>query len=491
MDIKDCLNDINKIESNLGGEIESRLKGFSGKEKYVATQIVNDTVDLVEDINRDIYMFNLALDHYNNHISFMPQYYFENIILRDDMIWERILIVIAIAYEIEFEEIFIKKSIFPLYENIKKNQNISSQIKEILLEINADYKLKQLKITRNGNEHYVSSHLADGTEIEKFKGNLGDIIYIENGDLYADMYMINKLTNDMNYNIMLSLKSKIKDILKKQAMYINLLKLCIVEMEKTFKKNDILYFKQVHYFIPESKSTFVNKNIMEDCAKLENKYAELREKLRTIIDRKNESVFVILEEGEKIRDTLLIDSLFRAKEMIRSINLFFLCISYHIHNEICASFSDEDFQKYCDNELISSNYHYDHVILKFYSVYEKIAKFLLCKYDFDKEYLEDAKFKNMYIEKILDIFDRKTFSAKILNKFKECVTCNDFEKYENVRNREYHRIRTRYFNNDSSFEFANICAMKNVMDSLYELFEMIIEEEKVILDRMIKYRRVY
>lgn len=489
MDINNCLDDIKKIEANLGGEIQSRLSGFYGQEKYVATLIVNDTVDLVEDISRDNYMFNLSLDNYNNHISFMPQYYFENIILRDDMIWERILIIIAIAYEIEFEDIFIKKGIFPLYESIKKNQNVSSKIKELLLELNGNYKFKQLKITRNGNEHYVSSHLADGTENEKFKGNLHEIIYIENGELYVDMCMINKLKDDMHYNIMLLLKSKINDILKKKAKYINLMTLCIVEMEKTFKKSDILYFKQMNYFIPESELGFVNKNIMQDCSILEDKYDKLREKLRIIIDKKNENAFAILEEGEQIRDTLLIDSLFRAKEMIRSINLFFLCTSYNIYGEVCVPFSVKDFHKYCDNKLISSHYHYDHAMLKLYSVYEKVAKFILCKYDFDKEYIEDSKFKNMYIEKILDIFNSKTFSTKIIEKFKQCVTCNDFIKYENIRNKEYHRIRTRYFNNNSSYEVLNISIMKNAMDSLYELFEMIIEEEKLIFNRMINDRR--
>ena len=34
---------------------------------------------------------------------------------------------------------------------------------------NADYKLKQLKITRNGNEHYISNHLSDEAEIENFQ----------------------------------------------------------------------------------------------------------------------------------------------------------------------------------------------------------------------------------------------------------------------------------------------------------------------------------
>lgn len=490
MDINNCLNDIQKIESILGREIDSRLKGFSEKEKCVATLIVNDTVDLIEDISRDVYMFNLALDNYNNNVSFMPQYYFENIILRDDMIWERILIIIAIAYEIEFEEIFTKKAIYPLYENIKKNQEVTSQIKKILLDINGDHKFKQFKIKRNENEHYVSSHLANEPENEKFYENLDEIIYIENGELHADIYMINKITDDIHYNMMLLLKSKIREIIKKRTKYIDLLTLCIIEMEKEFKKSDLFCFKQLNHFIPKSEAVYVNPNIMQDCSILENKFAELREKLRTIIDKKNESVFPVLQEGAQIRDMLLIDSLFRAKEIIRSINLFFTIGCYNIHGKSVFSFSVEEFHKYCDNELISSYYHYDHAILKLYSVYEKVAKFLLCKYDFDKEYREDSKFKNMYIEKILDILNRKTFSTKILNKFKECVTCNDFIEYENVRHMEYHCIRSRHFNNDSSFEFVNIIVMKNVMGLLYELFEMIIEEEKLIFNKMIKDRSV-
>ena len=85
---------------------------------------------------------------------------------------------------------------------------------------------------------------------------------------------------------------------------------------------------------------------------------------------------------------------------------------------------------------------------------------------------------------------KKTFSTKIIEKFEECVTCNDFIKYVDIRNNEYHRIRARYFNNNYSYEIINISIMKNAMDSLYELFEMIIEEEKLISDRMINDRRV-
>ena len=39
--------------------------------------------------------------------------------------------------------------------------------------------------------------------------------------------------------------------------------------------------------------------------------------------------------------------------------------------------------------------------MKTYSVCEKIAKFILCKYDFEHEYITSEKFKNMYIEDII------------------------------------------------------------------------------------------
>lgn len=89
--------------------INDKLAGFSDESRVITTQIVNDTVDLIEDLVRDVYAFGIAFDNYDNGMSFMPQYYFENIVLHDDMIWERMIIVIALVYQIDFEVIFEKK----------------------------------------------------------------------------------------------------------------------------------------------------------------------------------------------------------------------------------------------------------------------------------------------------------------------------------------------------------------------------------------------
>lgn len=109
MEIKDYIEEISIIESSIEKEFEKNISGFKEKEKYVAALLLNDMIDLIEDITRDRYMFNVSFENYNNGISFMPQYYFENSLMRDDMIWERICIIIAIAYEIDINIIFEKK----------------------------------------------------------------------------------------------------------------------------------------------------------------------------------------------------------------------------------------------------------------------------------------------------------------------------------------------------------------------------------------------
>ena len=157
MDKMNCLIEIGSIEKNFSDLINSKLAGFNDENRVITTQVINDAVDLIEDLVRDVYAFDMAFDNYNNGMSFMPQYYFENIVLHDDMIWERIIIIIAIAYQIDFEVIFDKRRIGYLYKIIKKDERINGDIKKIIQDINSDYDMKKLKFLRNGNEHYISS----------------------------------------------------------------------------------------------------------------------------------------------------------------------------------------------------------------------------------------------------------------------------------------------------------------------------------------------
>ena len=230
----------------------------------------------------------------------------------------------------------------------------------------------------------------------------------------------------------------------------------------------------------------VVRDIWSSCKSLEEEYGELREELRSVIEMLNKHVLIALDESSKIRNTLLIDSLFRAKEIIRSINLYYCGVFYR--EGIVESAEKEAFEKYCINEVMYPNYYYNHAVLKLYAVFEKVAKFLLCKYDFQKEYFEDNKFKNMYIDKIVELFDERKITSDILREFYMCISSEEYKMYEKLRNREYHCLRTVYVLDEecrSIFINDSICKIEKLMCSLYNVFFLIINEEKLIYKKII------
>ena len=294
MDKMNCLIEIGSIEKNFSDLINSKLAGFNDENRVITTQVINDAVDLIEDLVRDVYAFDMAFDNYNNGMSFMPQYYFENIVLHDDMIWERIIIIIAIAYQIDFEVIFDKRRIGYLYKIIKKDERINGDIKKIIQDINSDYDMKKLKFLRNGNEHYISTHLSDSPEKDKFKVDIKALIYIKDEIVYGDVQKINIQTDNMNREEMKILKNKVSIIQNKKSKYIELLSLCIEQMGIVFKNGDF-YLNQKKHFLPEySTPLCVEKDICSKCEILEVKYGELREELRSVIDMINKNVLVAM-----------------------------------------------------------------------------------------------------------------------------------------------------------------------------------------------------
>ena len=294
MDKMNCLIEIGSIEKNFSDLINSKLAGFNDENRVITTQVINDAVDLIEDLVRDVYAFDMAFDNYNNGMSFMPQYYFENIVLHDDMIWERIIIIIAIAYQIDFEVIFDKRRIGYLYKIIKKDERINGDIKKIIQDINSDYDMKKLKFLRNGNEHYISTHLSDSPEKDKFKVDIKALIYIKDEIVYGDVQKINIQTDNMNREEMKILKNKVSIIQNKKSKYIELLSLFIEQMGIVFKNGDF-YLNQKKHFLPEySTPLCVEKDICSKCEILEVKYGELREELRSVIDMINKNVLVAM-----------------------------------------------------------------------------------------------------------------------------------------------------------------------------------------------------
>jgi len=171
---------------------------------------------------------------------------------------------------------------------------LNGDIKKIIQDINSDYDMKKLKFLRNGNEHYISTHLSDSPEKDKFKVDIKALIYIKDEIVYGDVQKINIQTDNMNREEMKILKNKVSIIQNKKSKYIELLSLCIEQMGIVFKNGDF-YLNQKKHFLPEySTPLCVEKDICSKCEILEVKYGELREELRSVIDMINKNVLVAM-----------------------------------------------------------------------------------------------------------------------------------------------------------------------------------------------------
>ncbi len=149
---------INRIEKKLGTLVEQKLKFTNAsREQYVLVAIVNDCIDLMKDVQRNLYAFDVAYKNRNNTISFNPNYYFENIILQDDMIWERVIFLVGVIDQLDVSIIFKRKSIAPLYDLIKRHRTNTDVILGDLKMIKGNYNSKRIKWKRNDNEHFIST----------------------------------------------------------------------------------------------------------------------------------------------------------------------------------------------------------------------------------------------------------------------------------------------------------------------------------------------
>jgi hypothetical protein len=205
-----------------------------------------------------------------------------------------------------------------------------------------------------------------------------------------------------------------------------------------------------------------------------------------VVNTINSNAILSMQKKDSERNTVLTDCIFRAHEIERSI---YFCLSYYVDET-----EDENILKYSHNELMYTNYYYDHALVSFYSVFEKLAKFLLLKYDFDHKYTDEKSVKKMDMEKIIKSFEDREIANTIVERYCDCVNGKDFVEYESQRNKFYHCIREYYYiyRDDLNFRnymFGQIDQINRIMSSITELFSMIITEEKDIyieLERRIK-----
>ena len=489
MKIEDYLEQISETEMELGKIIDTKFRMSNVSEgQAIVVAMMNDTVDLIEDLSRDIYMFELSYENYNNGLSFNPNYYMENMLLHDDMLWERIVCLVGINYNLDLSQLFEKKTIEVLYKSLKKEKMIDNEIKETLCQIRADFNMRALKFDRSNNEHFISINLSNKQEYDNIKVDYTQFVNEEDDFFVFNLEKFLNVTFDYNFEVVKIIKNNIPIIKKKQKLYIDVMKrilniMNICDEEYSFSCQSNMWAQ---------KMVQCDRNFVCESYELEKKYEILREKYRDVINKHNQYFVDCGDNSAYIRNTLLIDVIFRVKEISRTINLYLTSLNKLLNpGKKAYKCTDDDFKKFCCNELIGPNYYAFHASIKMYSIYEKLAKFILCKYDIDKEYTKEENFKNLYYDKIQDILKKKKYRTDCIDLFDKCISSTCFKNYEMMRNKEYHCLRQEYLNPEKSGEFVlgKVYLVYLLLEEVYPLIENIIYDEEIIIDKRIQDRK--
>lgn len=447
----------------------------SGKNQIVSI-LWKDTIELLQDISRDIYMTKLAYKEYNNNMSFMPNYYCENYLIHECMIFERIVLMFGIVCNQDISIIFKKKSIIPLYEIIQNDNRISRECKRRLEQL----KSSSNKNIRNNNEHYISYHYDSSRHMKKYSINIHELFDAEQG------FDIEKF-NAENYKLSQVISEGLRDFVckystKKQiyAAILEQLKDYIIESWYDCSNDyDIAQF----VYLPKTETWGKNDYIIEkQISKLFILIKIECDKIQQMVDIINYRC-VKLEQEDIYRYEFFIDSAYRTKECIRSLGLFFEFYKNHTNDECVGSLgkeSEEALLKYCYNEVLEPYYYTDHVFCKIYSIIEKIAKYYLCKLD-SKEYSKEKDFNNLYVSKVLDII--KTDGVLSYKKFKELIESDFYIEYEKMRNKEYHCMRGRVLTCETyKAEMPKVYLSYIMLKKIYNILANIILEEQIESD---------
>lgn len=475
MDVRKFKDKIEQIE-NKCGELIEKYYSFTNAtpEKQIFVGLLNDAVNTLQDMVRDKYLFDVSLENYENSITFQPSYYLTNISLRNSIVFERIIFLLAICFEECVDEAVKYKNIDPLYKKIKKNQNIPIDIKNKLYTIKGNNFYGKLKEKRDINEHSLSEHL----NIEKFRNFVDDSPYeydVENKVITYDSEKQKSIVTEYDRMIFAKDKMILNDLYNNINIYCDIVVFIIEYMRD--KIHDISIHGISNFrcdYIDDGEPIDISK-----CASLEKDCLNLRNIVEKIINNKNKYFLDCNDIKNKERNTLLIDFVYRLKEIVRSLNYDYIVYFYENFKEKHFDFQVEDYNKYIANEFIGYDYYLFYLMMKIYSINEKIIKFLC--YKFNIENVESSS--EELLEKLNVINEHK--NEKLINILNNINSSLEYKVYEKFRNTEYHFISQKYFFGRNDFNYFYLKIITFVIDNIYNLTKTIVLEEEEMTKLMI------
>ena len=450
---------IDILEAKIGKYFNEKLHETNAtKEQLVRNAIINDTIDLMEDMYRDQYFIDITKQEpIADAKTFRPYFYYYNILERVEMIFERLVILTAIAYKIDIDLIFEKKSINPLYDLVIKNKNIDNVIIENFSKYNNNFGF--LKQERNKLEHFLPLHLIQNNII-KLNDTIIDRIF-------------NKKIVDNLIEVFSNIIIKCIDVLYK-------LKLSGEKIEINCERFVLSLYKL--------ENSIIN---IENISILNNQYNILSDRINKLLISISKMDEEHYSNSTKLILTALENAIYRAREVAMNLNKYIGAVWYEEeHKSIYADITTADVKKYYSNDVISSDYYYFSKF-RLYQVYENLSKFIAYHYEikFDKE----NEYTTENIVKKLE----KDGIGKNLN-FEESYKWNIFQYYMFLmasertnfyfilRNTEYHNLRQNYYYMNNEINFDLLSYVYVWLSDIKSFIERCMTYEESIYHKLVK-----
>lgn len=446
-------------------------------------KMLSDSLALSEDVYVDIYMYELAMDNYNNPELFLGNYYCDYATVKINMIWERVIFFLAHIHGVKFDKISRNNSWDTIYNNLKEKSTFVDPIRKLFKDLIGDASFGKIKIDRNTNEHDVSVHLTDKLKKVKFDdkfqytmGEEGFPVLDEN--VYIDFVnLTNKLVRENK-------KETIEKLSKALNFYEKILLECInyFENEIINKPSNVIIENMNHYLfsykneIDKYCNEMVNKkeNLVVRSGQIQEELFQIRERVKNIADTINMNPVLIYEKPPTIQILEYnIDIAYRTVELARS-----LVIELGIINQQAC--------KSIDVGLTDYMYYHNYTLIRLFSIFEKIAKLLYVRFELNDYEGNKKDLKNKTMQEIVEYAKKENLdNIKPMKMFADTISSKEYELYEEIRNKTYHCIRFEYLLDDKEsgeFYIFTLKIMLDLLDKVTEVLEVIEDGEEEFLE---------
>lgn len=392
---------------------------------------------------------HLAIEQFKNHTLESPYnfsfgYYSRNIIMKTNIIMEKVMLYYALTYDIEFNDILKDTKRVNMYEKLKKINEFKNTH---FFEMNSKVVSKQVK----GKDKNIQWYLSNERN------------YLEHDLSYKTEMNFVSLFQELN--IYMELCEKIFKIIREM--------ICLFPLHN--KIITLFAMEEMGLQFPKPKTNNMTQEIFNVCMEKNSKCQKMiGEKLQYLY---TQNIQYLLKKDENINiidmNNYNLDIRNRLLDSSRGLGHLFLMIG-----EGARIKRNPEEIKIFDRRETDLGYFLNNSLLRIYSAQDKIARVINLKYELDapRIYFNELK-------EVLTLEQNKSKMANkpnIIQKISKIVDSKSYKELYNERQNVVHKLST-YYTLGINFRFDYVCYLLPFLieqqEYTVELLLLLLQEE--------------